>query len=75
MDLNPADVRVIRAPSLKRGKSDNGLNERVSPKASFLICLYSLFSHFLVQNLRGQFRKKKVNFKKVEKSIIVSSRK
>lgn len=24
------DVRVIRAPSLKRGKSENGLNERVS---------------------------------------------
>lgn len=25
-----ADVRVIRAPSLKRGKTEGGINERVS---------------------------------------------
>lgn len=32
-----SDIRVIRAPSLKRGKSDNGLNERVSQKFIKLI--------------------------------------
>lgn len=37
MDLNQPDVRVIRAPSLKRGKSDNGLNERVSRKLYFIL--------------------------------------
>lgn len=35
MDL-AADVRVIRAPSLKRGKSEGGLNERVSLAKLFL---------------------------------------
>lgn len=31
MDFNSGEQRThIRAPSLKRGKSDNGLNERVS---------------------------------------------
>lgn len=30
MDFQKSDAQYIRAPSLKRGKSDNGLNERVS---------------------------------------------
>ena len=42
MDLG-ADVRVIRAPSLKRGKSEGGLNERVS----FLLFFLNKNHHFI----------------------------
>lgn len=60
MDLNSGEPRAhIRAPSLKRGKSDNGLNERVSFKVFFfrlLSCNSSLVVIQFISNLCSIFK-------------------
>lgn len=56
-----ADVRVIRAPSLKRGKSEGGLNERVS--------LANLI-FFILLNIANVTKRKQNNYEVLDELIV-----
>lgn len=62
MDSHSNDARYIRAPSLKRGKNESGLNERVSLAIVLLIAFCSLsISIFIAGNysVRSHIQPKK----------------